>query len=371
MDFGWLVVFILLIGEENMKVIQIMPEFGLAGAEIMCENLSVALTKHRINVVAVSLYDYHSAITDRLEQSGIKVVYLGKRPGLDLRMVKRLYHVFKAEKPDVIHTHRYVMQYAIPAAIMAGIKRRIHTVHSVATKENTRCAQKLNWFFYRFFHVIPVALSKEIQKTVQDRYRLPLHKIPIIFNGIDIDNCIIKKNYEIGDKLKYLHIGRFSSPKNHQMLLKAFAIVHVKIPQTQLTLVGSGDLEPEIRNMVKKLGLMDCVIFAGLKGNVYPILNESDVFLLPSLYEGMPMTLIEAMGTGLPVIATNVGGIPSMIQSNKNGILVNLEVDALADAMLELLDKKKRKRLGTEARKTAESLFSSNMMCEQYLNLYS
>lgn len=353
-----------------MKVIQIMPEFGLAGAEIMCENLSVALVKHNIDVVVVSLYDCHSAITDRLEQSGIKVIYLGKRPGLDFRMVKRLYQVFKIEKPDVIHTHRYVMQYAIPSAIMAGIKKRIHTVHTVATKENTRFAQKLNCFFYHCCHVIPVALSEEIQKTVQDCYRLPQCEIPIIFNGIDLSKCVEKTRYDSGNQLKYLHIGRFSEPKNHQMLLEAFANVHEEIPQTQLTLVGGGDLEEEIRTTIDTLGLMDCVVLAGLKDNVYPILNESDIFLLPSIYEGMPMTLIEAMGTGLPVIATNVGGIPSMIQSNKNGLLVNREVDALANAMMELSDRKKRKRLGREARKTAENLFSSTVMCEKYLNLY-
>lgn len=353
-----------------MKVIQIMPEFGLAGAEIMCENLSVELIKLGINVIVVSLYDYHSAITDRLEQHGVKVIYLKKKKGLDLSMVFKLYQVFKKEKPDVMHTHRYVMQYAIPAGVLAGVKKRIHIVHNIALKENKTYAQKLNYIFYHYFHVVPVALSEEIQKTVQDRYNLPKSKIPIIFNGTDLQKCIIKENYDSGNKIKYLHIGRFSEAKNHMMLLEAFSQVHKRLPEAQLTLIGTGELKEKIIEKVVELKIENHVTIVGLKDNVYPFLNKSDVFVLPSIYEGMPMTLIEAMGTGLPVIATKVGGIPSMIKNNENGLLVKIEVDDLVNAMIKLSDKKIRKMLGENARQTVENLFSSKVMGDRYHKIY-
>lgn len=155
---------------DEMKVIQIMPEFGLAGAETMCENLAYELIRLNVEVVVVSLYGFHSAITDRLEKEGIKVLYLNKKPGLDVSMIIKLMNLFNREHPDVIHTHRYVMQYAIPAAILSRIKKRIHTVHNIAQKENTKIARKINKIFYKCFNVIPVALSEEIKKTICEEY---------------------------------------------------------------------------------------------------------------------------------------------------------------------------------------------------------
>lgn len=353
-----------------MKVIQIMPEFGLAGAEIMCENLTMKLAERGIDVVVVSLYDYYSAITDRLEKQGIKVCYLNKRPGLDWRMIAKLYKLFRQEKPDVIHTHLYVMQYAVWAAMLADVKKRVHTVHNIAEKETTAVAQKLNWIFYHFYHVTPVALSKEIQFTVTERYHLPQEKVPVVYNGIDLGRCIVKKSYESNGKLQFLHIGRFVEAKNHFLLIEAFARVYRSNPDTELVLVGAGPLEAKVREKVAEAGLTDSVIFAGIKENVYPCLNEADVFVLPSLYEGMPMTIIEAMGTGLPVVATNVGGIPSMIDTGESGLLVDVDVDALVEAMQRLMDQKLRRTLGMKARKRAETVFSSDEMCESYCEIY-
>lgn len=353
-----------------MKVIQIMPEFGLAGAEIMCENLTVKLVERGIDVVVVSLYDYHSAITERLEKQGVKVCYLNKRAGLDLRMIVRLYKLFRQEKPDVIHTHRYVMQYAVWAAMLAGVKKRVHTVHSIAEKETVAVAQKLNWLFYHFHHVIPVALSKEIQFTVTERYHLPQERVPVVYNGIDLDRCVVKKSYESNGKLRFLHIGRFAEVKNHFLLIEAFVRVHRKNPDTELVLIGEGPLEAKIRERVAEEGLTDSVIFAGVKENIYPCLNEADVFVLPSLYEGMPMTIIEAMGTGVPVIAANVGGIPSMIEAGENGVLVDADEDALANAMLSMMDEKLRRGIGVKGRKKAEAAFSAETMCNGYCEVY-
>ena len=118
-----------------MKIVQIMPEFGLAGAETMCENLTYELIKLGHNVIVVSMYDYHSPITERLEKAGVDVRYLGKKPGLDFSMIGKIKKLLKKNKVDVIHTHRYCAQYAIPAAITAGVKLRVHTVHNIAEKE--------------------------------------------------------------------------------------------------------------------------------------------------------------------------------------------------------------------------------------------
>lgn len=353
-----------------MKVIQIMPEFGLAGAEIMCENLSYELMRQGDDVMIISLYEYHSAITERLEKKGIKVFYLDKKPGLDFSMIGKMIKIFKSEKPDVIHTHRYVMQYAIPAAIIVGVKHRVHTVHNVAQKENTNVARKANNLFYKFAHVIPVALSEEVQKTIVEEYHIDSKNIPIILNGIDLSKCIVKTNYEVNDYFNILHIGRFSEQKNHVGLIEAFSIFVKEHPNTILSLIGDGEKKEEIQQLVREKGISDKVKFLGIKSNVYSYLNKADVFILPSIYEGVPMTLIEAMGTGLPIIATAVGGVPDMLRNDEEGLIVNCNVKEIADAMDSLyIDKKIREYLGKKALKRSK-IFSAENMANEYKKTY-
>ena len=352
-----------------MKVMQIMPEFGLAGAEIMCENLMYELVELGIEVVAISLYDFHSPITERLESNGIKVLYLNKKPGLDFSIIRKLKKVFKVEKPDVIHTHRYVMQYSIPAAIFSKIKHRVHTIHNIAKKENTKIARILNKLFYKFAHVVPVALSEEIKKTVIKEYHLKEKNVPVILNGINLQKYSQKKDYNLHNPIKIIHVGRFSEQKNHIGLVWAFYNLHKEIPNTTLELVGDGEKKESISSLVEQLGLKDSVHFLGLNSNVGALLFDSDIFVLPSLYEGIPMTIIEAMATGLPIIATNVGGLSDMITSYENGILISAPED-LKNACLTLINNKElRERIGMNAF-VSSNAFSSKTMALKYSEIY-
>ena len=135
---------------KQVRVLQIMPEFGLAGAEIMCETLVYKLQETgKYQIYVASLYDFHSPITDRMEQNGIKVIYVGKKQGLDLSTIGKLVKIMKRYKIQIVHTHRYVMQYAIPAAIISKVPVRIHTIHNIAYKEVSSFRQKLAYLFYK------------------------------------------------------------------------------------------------------------------------------------------------------------------------------------------------------------------------------
>ena len=348
-----------------------MPEFGLAGAEIMCENLVKELNNNGVEVIVVSLYSFHSVITSRIENSGIRIIYLDKKPGLDLTMVTKLIHVFKEEQPDVIHTHRYVMQYAIPAAIYSGVKVRIHTVHNIAKKENTKIARRLNFLFYTLCSVVPVALSEEIKRTIIEEYHLSDDKVPVILNGIDLSNCVPKKDYSIKGSPKLLHIGRFSKQKNHIGLIESFELIKHFYPESVLQLIGDGEEKIEIEKLVIEKELTSSVLFLGLQKDVFSYLFNADLFLLPSLYEGVPMTLIEAMGTGLPIVATDVGGIHDMLVDRMSASLVTLDSNEIAEACIELLrDKNLRELYGKNAYRDS-SKFSVNLMAKKYIELYS
>lgn len=350
-----------------MKVIQIIPSFALAGAEIMCENLIYNLRAEGVEVIAVSLYEYHSPITKRLEDEGVDIRYLGKKKGLDLSMIKKLRLLFKTEKPDVIHTHLYAIKYAVIAGIQAKVKRRVHTVHTLAQKEYGKFSRKLNKFFFKHANVIPVALSEVVQKTVEKEYKLGKDKVPVIFNGVDLSKCKQKTDYTINGEIKILHIGRFCEVKNHKGLVQAFEIFHREYSNSILQLIGDGELREEVQILVDKAGLSKCVEFLGLQDNVYEYLHDADIFTLPSLYEGMPMTIIEAMATGLPIVATNVGGIPDLLLDGENAILTDVNSKKIADAFLTLAHNSAlRSKLGMCAKLDAKRFSSINMMKEYY-----
>lgn len=353
-----------------MKIVQVMPEFGLAGAETMCENLTYELIKLGHEVTIISMYDYHSAITDRLENAGVSVRYLGKKSGLDFSMIPKMKRIFKEVKADVVHTHRYCAEYAIPAAIMAGVKRRVHTVHNIAEKENGRLARKLNKFFFKHCHLIPVALSELIRDSIAKEYGINKDKIPVIYNGIDLSKCLPKTDYAVYGNFKILHIGRFSEQKNHIGLLKAFKIFHDKHPDSELWLIGDGEKKADIERYVAENDLDAPVRFLGLQSNVYGYLHDADMFTLPSNYEGIPMTLIEAMGTGLPIVATAVGGVPDMLDGS-NAVLTDKEENAIAGAFEKYyLSMEIRKTHGTKAKERSD-IFSALRMCGNYMLIYS
>lgn len=353
-----------------MKIAQIMPEFGLAGAEIMCENLTYELRKAGHEVVVVSMYDYHSAITERLEQAGVEIRYLGKKPGLDPSMILKMRKVFRETGVQVVHTHRYCAQYAMPAAMLAGVPHRVHTLHSLAPKENKRLARKLSKFFYKHCHVIPVSLSKAVRASVEEEYELDPSAVPVIFNGINLSKCIPKEDYTVKGNFKILHIGRFSEEKNHMGLLMSFRKFYDNHPDSELWLIGDGKLRPEAEAYARENGLEQAVKFLGLQSNVYGYMHDADVFALPSKYEGIPMTLIEAIGTGLPVVATRVGGIPDMMDDD-SALLVPVDVEAVADALeTYYCDEALRQKHGMAAADRA-ALFSAQAMAEKYLQVYS
>ena len=354
-----------------MKIMQVIPYFCFGGAEIMCENLTYALKNAGQDVFVVSLYNERTPIAQRMEEAGIRIVYLDKKLGLDLSMVPKLAKLMRQERPDVVHTHLDVIKYATAAARLSGVKKCVHTVHSLADREAEGRIQKIiNGTYFRKAWSVPVALTPEVQASVSDFYGLPPERIPVIYNGIDLSRCIPKTTYETGETVTILHVGRFDVPKNHAGLLEAFRLLRETHPECHLRLVGDGDLRLRMEALAKEKGISDAVEFCGMQSNVYPYLHDADIFTLPSIYEGNPMTIIEAMGTGLPIVASRVGGIPDMIHDGESGILVEPEPRAVCDALARMVeDGALRRRLGENA-KAQSRQFSAEHMAEDYLTCY-
>ncbi len=352
-----------------MKILQVLPVFILGGVETMCENLSVELKKAGHEVRVLSLFTQHTPISDRLEEKGIEIRYLDKKKGFDRAVFGRVKNELRSFQPDVVHTHIYTAKYAQPAASRLGVPALVHTVCTVAEHEFGRPDRMVNKYLYRHKGVIPVALSDEIQKSVAELYSLNADDIPIVLNGVPLENCRPVAAYP-EKAVRFLHIGRFSPEKNHALLIRAFAKLHEKLPDARLDLYGEGALLGECKALAAELQANDYIRFCGTLPSLYDVMHEADVFLLPSVYEGVPMTLIEAMGTGLPCIASRVGGIPDMITDGVNGLLIEPTEEALEAAMLHLAgDKALRQRLGEAAGLRSEA-FSAKLMAEKYIEIY-
>ncbi|MBQ7567072.1 MAG: glycosyltransferase [Oscillospiraceae bacterium] len=350
-----------------MKIMQVIPAFSVGGGETMCENLTYALREAGHDVLAVSLYDEHTLITERMESSGVALKYLAKKPGLDPGCVLRLRKLIRAYRPDVVHTHLYALKYAALAKAFLRI-RGVHTLHNVAEKEASPKDRKLNRVFYHRGMAIPVSLSEEVQTTVLKLYGLRAEQSPVIYNGIDLRRCIPKEEHHAGEPFRIVHVGRFMEQKNHPCMIEALAA----LPRGRfhLTFLGDGELMQEIKELAQKRGVAEEITFAGNCGDVPQALHKADVFILPSLWEGMPMSIIEAMGTALPIIASDVGGVSDMIRDGESGILIQPDAQELCAAIGRVAESEAlRDTLGANALARSE-IFSSQKMAAAYLTIY-
>jgi glycosyltransferase involved in cell wall biosynthesis len=346
-----------------MRILQVIPSFDLAGAEVMCADMCIQAKKSKNEIYVISLFSRKTSLSTKIEKEGIPIFFLNKRRGIDLSIFKKIKRLVLEINPDVIHTHLGALKYVVFA-----LKNKypiVHTVHNVASKENSWLEKKLCKKWFKNNWVLPVALSQAISQSIINLYSIE-YQIPIITNGIDFSKCISKKNYMLDGKIVLINVARFSEQKNHIGLLKAMSMLNHN-HNFELHLVGDGQLRPIIESEIRRLSLDNQVILHGNVDNVFPLLAAADVFVLPSNYEGVPISIIEAMGTGLPIIASKVGGIPNIIKDGETGLLCETNPESIAESIEKLVDNTNlRLQLGLAAKDFAFTHFSSEHMFNSY-----
>jgi glycosyltransferase involved in cell wall biosynthesis len=229
--------------------------------------------------------------------------------------------------------------------------------------------------------VIPVAVSDKVAQSLRRFYFIK--NVVVIPNGIPVQENIRpaaaginwREKEGVGrDDIVFVCIARFSLQKNHRLLLEAFKMAFDKTNGIKLLLIGAEehDYREKAEKLVSLLRLEDNVRILGMREDIPEILSASDIFVLSSDWEGNPLTIMEAMAAGKPVISTAVGGVPELIESGINGLLVRPgRVEELSRAMLDLYkDKNKREFLGSAAKKTALERFDVKIMVKRYEELY-
>ena len=372
--------------DKPIHVAHILYSFSTGGLENGVVNIINRLPEDQYQHSIICVTDYDEAFYKRIKTNNTKIYQLHKAPGLGLKWLWQCWLLLRKLKPDVCHTRNLSALEAQLAGFMAGIKLRIHGEHGWDVSDlggkNVKY-QKLRKFFKPLVNQY-IALSIEAKDYLLDKIGVKTTKVNHICNGVDINLFTAEKTKEHfddfaidKDDIVFGTVGRLAAVKNQTYLLKAF--VHLvqanpdKGVNLKLIIIGDGVLMPELISMVEAAQLEKQVLLAGQRSDVAQCMKAMDIFVLPSLAEGISNTLLEAMATGLPYIATAVGGNGDLIfPPHKTTHLVPInEVSALAEAMAQYVNQPSLISEHSElVRQHCEKHFSIEHMVNKYHKLY-
>jgi glycosyltransferase involved in cell wall biosynthesis len=363
-----------------MVISQFYPELG--GAEVQAQGLAGALLKRGIDVCVLTRHlkglPHHELIEGIPVYRAIRTIPIPLLWGLFF-MVSTFCFLYKRRKEyTVIHCHIFQEFQTIVSLLFKYLFRKkvvVKMSSSGVTSDIKLLHKKVYGKFFLLFarHVDAiVAVCKQSSREIlaggfhADR----LVEIP---NGVDTRKFTQGDCRGAREEKTITFIGRLDGYKGVDYLLNGFKTLLSKIDKVRLIIVGTGPDETRLKYLAGALEIQGHVVFRGKQENIRSILSETDIFVLPSLSEGMSNVLLEAMACGLPIVATAVGGNSDLISDRRNGILVPpANPDVLSEALVELLQNNTlAKQLGAEARKTVEDHYSLESICESYQQLYN
>ena len=304
--------------------------------------------------------------TKKLDAMGADVLYIHRDNHVSWKSYRGLASALKAYNPDVVHIHLDTL-YA-PLWSLLHKKRTVFTIHSQPYRLFSKKAiLTLFKLLMKQKHFTLTCVSKQISKEAAEILQVDNSSVKTIYNPVKTIELLTHGN---GEKVVFVNVARFYPIKNHFLLIKSFKRVREVCKNAELRLAGDGQLLEECRCLVDELGLTDCVTFLGNVSDVYALLSKSDVFVLSSDSEAMPISVLEAMACSLPIVSTRVGGVPELVGED-NGILVlPRDEEALANAMISMaVDAKARHKCGIESFRRAAD-FSVEEISNAYLKLY-
>lgn len=360
------------------KVMQITHSLAMGGLQQVLYILCRHIDRSAFDVSVVALKEL-GLFAEKLAKLDIEVILVPQVKKTDYFAFVKLAHIMREMKIDIIHTHN--TQSFIDgtlAALLSGVKTIVHTDHSRTFPDKKRY-MITERILSLFAHKI-IGVSDSVVHNLMHYEKIAPDKMLTIHNGIDaaeydINVDRVKSRRELGfdDTSPILGISsRLSYVKGIIYLLKAMCDIRKVYNKISLLIIGDGPQKEELEQLTIAYGLQSHVHFLGEMDKIQPLLKIFDIFVLPSLSEGMPVCLLEAMASGCPIVTTNVGGIPEMIENGKNGLLVRpADSKALSNAILYLLEHEKvRHSLVIEGKRVVRERFSAIKMAKTYEQLY-
>jgi glycosyltransferase involved in cell wall biosynthesis len=362
-----------------VNVLQLISSEGHYGAENMLLQLCGSLRSLGCgSVVGVfeNLHHPHLEVAEQVRARGIPVEIIPCRGRLDWDAVREIRKCIEVRRIDLIHTHGYKANLYGYAADRPFDLPLLATCHNWAGRTiSLKTYYLLDRIVLKRFDRI-VAVSDRIVSLLR-RTGIPQEKISRINNGIDIRNfsgspISLQKHETDHVSARVGVVGRLAHEKGLQFFLKAAREILNEQPKTEFLVVGDGPERAKLESIAHKLGMDKEVTFTGTRSDMPQVYASMDIFVLPSLNEGMPLALLEAMAAGKPVVATRVGAIPSLVIPGQTGLMVEpRDASALRDSILQLInDSKLRQKLGQAGQRTVSDRFSAETMASNYLDLY-
>lgn len=339
--------------------------------------LSKELDRSKFDVSVLCLNEM-GPLAEELKADGIPVYLLPSRRRPDYFAFAKARTHFREHRPHVVHTHN--TQPFIDGglgAVLARVPRLIHTDHArdFPDKKRYMLAERvLSRFAYRV-----VGVSDHTGTNLIRFVKIDPAKITTVYNGIEPEKApavdVAEKRRELGIPAKALVLGvgvRLTEQKGLRYLLAAMPEVSARVPEAHLAIAGYGPLADELQAAARDLGVSGCTHFLGPRQDMPEVLQVFDIYVLPSVWEGFPMIILEAMAAGLPIVATRVGGVPEAVEHGQTGLLVEpRRPDRLAEALSHLLtDPESRRRFGTAARGRFQERYTAAAMARAYEELY-
>jgi len=342
--------------DKTRPIIWMIDRLGPGGAEQLMPTILTNLAKAGFTIrVCVLKVRHGNPIAKDLEQLGFPV---------DLLLVPNLRHpqnlirilrYLRTHQPAILHTQlEFSDILGTLAAKILGIPcvSTLHTLDIFGDNQSATWRLKIRWFILRHYCDKILAVSEKTRMHHLESGRLGQQKLVTLYNGLDLSRFRTsselsrqqlkqKLNLATGTKI-IITVAVLREPKGIQYMLKALPKILAKMPDIHYLVVGDGDYGPHLKDLATEYKIDDSVTFTGRRTDIPDLLSISDIFVLPTLIDALPTVLIEALAAGIPIVASNVGGIPEIIESKRNGLLIPPEdPEQLANACLKLLKDEK------------------------------
>lgn len=352
--------------DSRIRIAHVVGSLTYGGAENQVVRIVSGLDSTRFSKYLVT-FVHKTEGQDHLVASEVNRYIVGKRG------IKKLFHLarfLRNERIQIVQTHMYAPNLiGSLAARLAGVPVIITTEHGKNTWKRMR-HHMVERFIINPIVSMRVAVSKDILRLRKDKDHVPGRKIIFIGNCVDIPD---ERHFRAEKEQTIIGtVGRLVPAKDYRTLLIAAKDVIAKRPDVKFIFVGDGEEREMLEKTAASLNIASHIEFLGWQSDVGHYLDQMDLFVLSSITEGIPVALLEAMVKGIPIVATNVGGIPEVIQDGLNGLLVQAgHPENLAHAILNMLEHEDIKaRLGRAARARIIESFAVTQICREYATLY-
>ena len=352
-----------------MKIAHVVDSMDVGGAETIVAQMCRLQRDqgHDPRIYAVASL---GALGEQMLQEGFSVkTHLGRSLPDGMR---NFFRAFKNAHPDVVHLHNPTPTiYAAIPARMAGVPSIVSTRHSLVAKPRNRTVE-LKYAVAAGCCDWIVGICDATANNLKEIHSIRTRKIVRIYNGAAPLKCAAKEQQPQKDGFTLVFVGRLEPVKNHSLLLRAFAAAHASMPSLRLWMIGDGSERNRLETLAAELGISAWVTFWGQQLDVAPFFSAADVFIMSSISEGLPMSLLQAFSLGLPAIVTDVGGMAEVVRLSNAGLTVSVIDPAEMEAAILRLarGKEEREQFSKNAQQAFHAQFTLRTMVDAYADLY-